>query len=105
MTAWKPSFENVQFGPFRLLNKKEAKVPCKSSTAAPQPSYHWFKDGELITYGENSRYKLDMDATLVIKEVDKDLDGVNYTCKAKNLMGEDSITTVPIILGKPVRNI
>ena len=99
-TAWKPSFENVQFGPFHLLNEKEARLPCKPSTGAPQPSYRWFKDGELITYEENSRYKLDMDGTLVIKEVDKDQDGVNYTCKASNLMGEDSITTVPIILGK-----
>lgn len=41
-----------------------------------------------------------MDGALVIKKVDKDQDGVNYTCKAENFMGEDSVTTVPVILGK-----
>ena len=92
----------MQFGPFHLLNEKEAKIPCKPSTAAPRPTIEWFKDGNLITYGENSRYRLEMDGTLVIKQVDKDQDGVNYTCKATNLKGEDSVTTVPIVLGKKV---
>lgn len=41
-----------------------------------------------------------MDGTLVIKEVDKDQDNSNYTCKAKNFKGEDSVTTIPIVLGK-----
>ena len=90
----------MEFGPFHLLNKKEAKLPCKPSTAAPAPTYEWYKNGELITYDEDSRYRLQMDGTLVIKEVDKDQDNVNYTCKAKNFKGEDSVTTVPIILGK-----
>ncbi|XP_020621934.1 hemicentin-1-like isoform X3 [Orbicella faveolata] len=97
VAAWKPSFANVQFGPFHLLNKKEAKLPCKPSTAAPAPTYEWLKNDELITYDEDSRYRLEMDGTLVIKEVDKDQDNVNYTCKAKNFKGEDSVTTVPII--------
>lgn len=90
----------MQFGPFHLLNKKEAKLPCKPSTAAPAPTYEWLKNDELITYDEDSRYRLEMDGTLVIKEVDKDQDNVNYTCKAKNFKGEDSVTTVPIIRGK-----
>ena len=90
----------MQFGPFRLLNEKEAKLPCEPSTAAPAPTYEWFKNDELITYDEDSRYRLEMDGTLVIKEVDKDQDNVNYTCKAKNFKGEDSVTTVPVILGK-----
>lgn len=99
-TAWKPSFANVQFGPFHLLNEKEAKLPCEPSTGAPAPTYEWFKNNELLTYDEGSRYRLENDGTLVIKEVDKDQDNVNYTCKAKNFKGEDSVTTVPIILGK-----
>ncbi|KAJ7377913.1 Immunoglobulin C-2 Type [Desmophyllum pertusum] len=68
VSAWKPSFANVQFGPFHLLNEKEAKMPCKPSTAAPRPTIEWFKDGNLITYGKNSRYRLEMDGTLVIKQ-------------------------------------
>lgn len=75
-------------------------LPCKPSTAAPRPTFEWLKNGDLITYDENSRYRLHIDGTLVIKQVDKDQDGVNYTCRAKNLMGEDSVTTAPIILGK-----
>lgn len=43
---------------------------------------------------------LQQDDTLVIKNVDKDKDSVNYTCKAQNMMGQDSATTVPIVLGK-----
>ena len=80
------------------MNEKEGKLPCELSTDAPAPTYEWFKNGELITYDEDSRYRLEMNGTLVIKEVDKDRDNVNYTCKAKN--GNDFVTTVPIILGK-----
>ena len=83
-----------------MLNNKEAKLPCKPSTAAPAPTYEWFKNDELITSTEDSRYSVEMDGTLVIKQVDKDQDNVNYTCKAKNFKGEDSVTTVPIIRGK-----
>ena len=80
------------------MNKTEGKLLCELSTGAPAPTYEWFKNGELITYDKDSRYRLEMNGTLVIKEVDKDQDNVNYTCKAKN--GNDSVTTVPIILGK-----
>ena len=80
------------------MNKTEGKLPCELSTGNPAPTYEWFKNGELITYEEDSRYRLEMNGTLVIKEVDKDQDNVNYTCKAKN--GNDSVTTVPTILGK-----
>ena len=90
----------MQFGPFDLLNEKEAELPCEPSTAAPAPTFEWFKNDERITYEEDSRYRLEMDGTLVIKEVDKDQDNVNYTCRAMNFMGEDSVTTVPDILGE-----
>ena len=62
--------------------------------------FQWFRNGVLISYGVNSRFMLPQDDTLVIKKVDKDKDSVNYTCKAQNMMGQDSATTVPIVLGK-----
>lgn len=36
----------------------------------------------------------------MIKKVDKDNDSVNYTCKAQNMMGQDSATAVPTVFGK-----
>ena len=98
-TAWKPSFADGQFGPFSLLHGHEGKLNCKPS-AEPQPTFQWYRNGVLISYGENSRYTLQKDDTLVIKKVDKDKDSVNYTCKAQNMMGQDSATTVPTVLGK-----
>jgi len=98
-TAWKPSFADGQFGPFSLLHGNEGKLQCKPS-AEPRPTFQWFRNGVLISYGENSRYTLQKDGTLVIKKVEKDKDSVNYTCKAKNMMGRDSATTVPVVLGK-----
>ncbi|KAJ7388131.1 hypothetical protein OS493_039623, partial [Desmophyllum pertusum] len=53
--------------------------------------------GVLISYGINSRYMIQLDGTLLIKKVDKDKDSVNYTCKAENMLGQDSATTVPVV--------
>ena len=98
-TAWKPSFADELFGPFSLLHGTEGKLHCKPS-AEPRPTFQWFRNGVLISYGVNSRHILQQDGTLVIKKVDKDKDSVNYTCKAQNMMGQDSATTVPVVLGK-----
>lgn len=98
-TAWKPSFADGQFGPFSLLHGSEGKLECKPS-AEPRPKFQWLRNGVLITDGANSRYTLQQDGTLVIEKVDKDKDSVNYTCKAQNMMGHDSATAVPTVLGK-----
>ncbi|XP_078342486.1 fibronectin type III domain-containing protein-like isoform X2 [Oculina patagonica] len=98
--AWKPSFANGQFGPFSLLHGSEGRMQCKPS-AEPPPTFQWFRNGVLISDGVSSRYTLQPDGTLVIKKVDKDKDSVNYTCKAQNMMGQDSATTVPVILVRP----
>ena len=90
----------MQFGPFHLLNEEEARLPCQPSTAAPRPAIQWLREGELITYNENSRYQLEEDGTLVIKQVDKDQDAVNYTCKALNFKGEAAVSAVLTVIGK-----
>ena len=74
-------------------------MECKPS-AEPQPAFQWYRNGVLISYGENSRFTLQKDGALVIKKVDKDKDSVNYTCKAQNMMGQNKATTVPTVLGK-----
>ena len=99
LTAWKPSFADGKFGPFSLLHGKKGDLQCNPS-AEPRPTFQWFRKGVPISFGENSRYTLQKDGTLVIKKVDKGKDSVNYTCKAKNIMGQDSETTVPVVLGK-----
>ena len=99
-SAWKPSFDNRQFGPFHLHHGHEGTLQCNPN-AEPRPKFQWFVDGVLISDGAvNSRYRLPLDGTLVIKTVDKDKDAVNYTCKAVNMMGNASATTVPTVLGK-----
>ena len=97
--AWKPSFSDVQFGPFQLLHESKGRLPCNPS-AAPRPTFQWFRSGVLISYGDSSRYELEQDGTLIIKKVDKDMDAVNYTCSAKNFLGSDFATAVTIVLGK-----
>ena len=89
----------MQFGPFHLLHEFEGRLQCKPS-AAPRPSFQWVKNGVAISNGDNSRYELQQDGTLVIKKVDKVLDAANFTCKAKNFLGEDSATTTAIVFGK-----
>ena len=86
-------------GPFSLLHGNEGRLQCKPS-AEPHPTFQWFRNGVLISYEENSRYTLQKDGTLVIKKVEKDKDSVNYTCHAQNMMGQDSATVVPVVLGK-----
>ena len=99
-SAWKPSFGNRQFGPFHLRHGHEGTLRCNPN-AEPRPKFQWFVDGVLISDGAvNSRYRLLLDGTLVIKTVDKDKDAVNYTCNAVNMMGKASATTVPTVLGK-----
>ena len=78
----------------------EGTLQCNPN-AEPRPKFQWFVDGVLISDGAvNSRYRLLLDGTLVIKTVDKDKDAVNYTCNAVNMMGKASATTVPTVLGK-----
>ena len=89
----------MQFGPFRLLHESKGRLPCNPS-AAPRPTFQWFRSGVLISYGDSSRYELEQDGTLMIKKVDKDIDAVNYTCSAKNFLGSDSATAVAVVLGK-----
>lgn len=98
-TAWKPSFANGTIGPFTLLHDSEGRLQCKTS-AQPPPTFQWFRNGVLISDKVNSRYLLQPDGTLVIRKVDKDQDSVNYTCKAQNMLGQDSATAVPVIHGK-----
>lgn len=99
--AWKPSFNNRQFGPFHLLHGSEGRLHCNPN-AEPRPKFQWFVDGVLISdEAINSRYRLSLDGTLLIKKVDKDKDAVNYTCDAVNLMGKASASTVPTVLVKP----
>ena len=98
-TAWKPSFADGQFGNFTLLHDSEGRLKCKTS-AEPPATFQWFRNGVFISDKVNSRYMLQPDGTLVIRKVDKDQDSVNYTCKAQNMLGEDSATAVPVILGK-----
>lgn len=83
------------------MHGSEGRLQCKPS-AEPQPTFQWFRNGVLVHDGINSRYMSQPDGTLVIKKVDKDKDSVNYTCKAENMMGQDSVTTVPVILGKSI---
>ena len=98
--AWKPSFNNRHFGPFHLLHGHEGRLHCNPN-AEPRPKFQWFVNGVQISDGAvNSRYRLLLDGTLVIKTVDKDKDAVNYTCNAVNMMGKASATTVPTVLGK-----
>ena len=81
-----------------MLNKKEARLPCQPS-AAPRPSFQWYREGDLLTYDENSRYKLEEDGTLVIKKVDNSQDAANYTCKAVNFKGTDSVSALLNVQG------
>ena len=97
--AWKPSFADVQFGPFHLLHDSEGRLQCNPS-AAPRPSFQWLRNGVAISNGDNSRYELQQDGTLVIKKADKVLDAAKFTCKATNFLGEDSATTTAIVFGK-----
>ena len=82
-----------------MLNKKEARLPCQPS-AAPRPSFQWYREGDLLTYDENNRYKLEEDGTLVIKEVDNSQDAANYTCRAVNFKGTDSVSALLNVQGK-----
>lgn len=97
-TAWKPSFRGVTFGPFYLFKDNQARLPCKP-LGEPQPAVKWFRDGEAITYGQNSSYTLEADGTLIIDKV-KDGDGGSYTCMAQNYLGKANVTAPGILLGK-----
>lgn len=98
-TAWRPSFTNAWLGHFTFLQGNEGRLQCKQS-AAPHPTFQWFRNGILIT-SENSRhYDILHDGTLVIKRVDKQLDEGNFTCKAQNFLGEDSSSAIVVVNGK-----
>lgn len=97
-TAWKPTFIDIQFGPFHLLHGSQGRLQCNPS-AAPLPTFQWFRNGVLIFYGGNSRYELEQDGTLVIKKVDRELDAVNFTCRAENYLGADSASSIAAVFG------
>lgn len=96
--AWKPSFENIFFGPFYLFKGIQARLPCQPP-AKPYPTIKWFKDGVALEYENNGSYILDSDGTLVIRKVG-DSDAGRYTCTAENYLGEATATADGIILGK-----
>jgi len=98
--AWKPTFSDIQFGPFHLLHGSQGRLQCNPS-AAPLPTFQWFTNGVLIFYGRNSRYELEQDGTLVIKKVDRELDAVNFTCRAENYLGADSASSVAAVFARP----
>ena len=98
-TAWKPSFRSASLGPFELLHGSESRLHCNPS-AAPRPSFQWFRNGILISSENSSRYEFQQNGTLIIKKVDKEDDEGNYTCKARNFLGEDSASAAVIVYGK-----
>jgi len=98
--AWKPTFTDVQFGPFHLLHGSQGRLECKPS-AAPRPTFQWFRNGVLISYEDKSRYELEREGTLVIKNVDRELDAVNFTCRAENNLGADSASRVAVVFVPP----
>ena len=96
--AWKPSFENILFGPFYLFKGIEARLPCQPF-AKPYPTIKWLKDGVTLEYENNGSYILDSDGTLVIRKVGES-DAGRYTCTAQNYLGEANKTADGILLGK-----
>ncbi|XP_068758738.1 fibronectin type III domain-containing protein-like isoform X1 [Montipora capricornis] len=98
--AWKPSFSNASLGPFELLHGSESRLHCNPS-AAPRPSFQWFRNGILISAENSSRYDFQQNGTLIIKRVDKENDEGNYTCKARNFLGEDSASAAVIVYVRP----
>lgn len=63
-------------------------IKCHAK-AAPSAVNTWSKDGVVIDFVSLSRYTLVNNETLVIDSVSKQDIG-NYTCRAKNLYGEDT---------------
>lgn len=98
-TAWRPSFTNAWLGHFTFLQGNEGRLQCNQS-AAPHPTFQWFRNGVLVTSENSSGYDILPDGTLVIKRVDKQLDEGNFTCKAQNFLGEDSSSAVVVVNGK-----
>ncbi|XP_074608784.1 hemicentin-1-like [Acropora palmata] len=94
--AWKPSFENILFGPFYLFKGIQARLPCQPF-AKPYPTIKWLKDGVTLEYENNGSYVLDSDGTLVIRKVGES-DAGRYTCTAQNYLGEASKTADGILL-------
>ena len=86
-------------GHFTFLQENEGRLQCNQS-AAPHPTFQWFRNGVLVTSENNSHYAILPDGTLVIKRVDKQLDEGNFTCKARNFLGEDSSSAVVVVNGK-----
>lgn len=37
---------------------------------------------------------------MVIKKVDRELDAVNFTCRAENYLGADSASSVAVVFGR-----
>lgn len=98
-TAWRPSFTNAWLGHFTFLQGNEGRLQCNQS-AAPHPTFQWFRNGVSVTSENSSRYDILPDGTLVIKIVDKQLDEGNFTCKAQNFLGEDSSSALVVVNGK-----
>lgn len=76
-----------------------AVLPC-ATEGSPQPSIEWTKEnGESIKLGDdNSRYKLLLDGSLQIEDVNQNDTG-NYVCTASNPAGTAQKSTRLIIQG------
>ncbi|CAH0719263.1 unnamed protein product, partial [Brenthis ino] len=61
-------------------------VTCRA-TGKPRPYVTWIKDGYYLD--KDSRYNIDVDGTLTIKQPSEDLSG-KYTCVARSSAGNDS---------------
>ncbi|CAG9760392.1 unnamed protein product [Ceutorhynchus assimilis] len=82
----------------RQPNKSRIMLPCVA-VGNPKPRTRWIHQNKPITF--SNFYAVTLDGHLHIHDVDISLTG-NYTCKAVNLFGEDSITYFLIVLMPPL---
>ncbi|ERL85186.1 hypothetical protein D910_02608, partial [Dendroctonus ponderosae] len=78
-------------------NKSRMMLPC-IAVGNPKPRTRWTHQNKPITF--SNFYAVTVDGHLHIHDVDLSMTG-NYTCKAVNLFGEDSITYSLIVLMPP----
>lgn len=100
LTALKPSFASSPL-PSTLMAAQGGNltIPCHPD-AAPQPEITWLQNGQAIGYGD-SRREILLDGTLHIKEVSFSDQGT-YTCKATNVNGEDTSSSLITVVGKVI---
>ncbi|XP_066247380.1 cell adhesion molecule Dscam1 isoform X2 [Euwallacea similis] len=87
------SFSQIIYQPI----KSEIVLPCLA-VGMPRPNTKWIHEKKPITFGKF--YAVTIEGHLHIHDVDVSLTG-NYTCKAENVYGKDSITYSLIVLMPP----